>query len=84
MRNVIQSDYVRSLVVGTVAVLGLLGVAGLAFPESVAGDLAGIVFSASTATSTARLAAPIVLAGLGGIFAEKSGVINIGLEGLLI
>ncbi|WP_049982935.1 ABC transporter permease [Halorubrum sp. BV1] len=84
MRNVIQSDYVRSLVVGTLAVLGLLGVAGLAFPASVAGDLAGIVFSASTATSTARLAAPIVLAGLGGIFAEKSGVINIGLEGLLI
>jgi len=84
MRSVIESDYVRSLVVGTAAVLGLLGVAGLAFPESVAGDLAGIVFSASTATSTARLAAPIVLAGLGGIFAEKSGVINIGLEGLLI
>ncbi|GAA0721264.1 simple sugar transport system permease protein [Halorubrum trapanicum] len=73
-----------SLIVGTVGVLALLGILGLAFPESVAGDLAGIVFSTSTATSTARLAAPIVLAGLGGIFAEKSGVINIGLEGLLI
>ncbi|ELZ44574.1 inner-membrane translocator, partial [Halorubrum californiense DSM 19288] len=55
------SSYVRSLVVGTVGVLLLLGVVGLAFPGSVAGDLAGIVFSTSTAKSTARLAAPIVL-----------------------
>jgi simple sugar transport system permease protein len=79
-----ESGYVRSLLAGIVGVLALLGALGLAFPDSVAADLAGIVFSASTAQSTARLAAPIVLAGLGGIFAEKSGVINIGLEGLLI
>ena len=79
-----ESGYVRSLLAGIVGVLALLGALGLAFPGSVAADLAGIVFSASTAQSTARLAAPIVLAGLGGIFAEKSGVINIGLEGLLI
>ncbi|WP_049906272.1 ABC transporter permease [Halorubrum tebenquichense] len=84
MQGLFESDYVRSLVVGTVSVFGLLGLLGLLFPDSVAGDLARIVFSTSTATSTARLAAPIVLAGLGGIFAEKSGVINIGLEGLLI
>jgi simple sugar transport system permease protein len=82
--GLIEDDYVRMLVVSTTSVLGLLGVLGLLFPESIAGDLSGIVFSSSTASSTARLAAPIVLAGLGGIFAEKSGVINIGLEGLLI
>ncbi|MDZ5811209.1 ABC transporter permease [Halorubrum sp. AD140] len=82
--DMIDSEYVRSLIVGTTAVLGLLGVLGLLFPDTVVGDLAAIVFSTSTAASTARLAAPIVLAGLGGIFAEKSGVINIGLEGLLI
>ncbi|PAU84515.1 ribose ABC transporter permease [Halorubrum salipaludis] len=82
--DLVESDYVRSLIVGTVGVLGALLVLGTLFPDSVAGDLSGIVFSTSTAASTARLAAPIVLAGLGGIFAEKSGVINIGLEGLLI
>ncbi|WP_283403903.1 ABC transporter permease [Halorubrum sp. DM2] len=84
MEGLFESDYVRSLVVGTVGAFALVGILGLLFPDSIAGDLAGIVFSTSTATSTARLAAPIVLAGLGGIFAEKSGVINIGLEGLLI
>ena len=78
------SSYTKSIVAGTVGLLALLGVLGVAFPDSVAGDLAGIVFSTGTAAATIRIAAPIVLAALGGIFAEKSGVINIGLEGLLI
>ena len=41
-------------------------------------------FDASYVRSTLRFTVPIAFAGLGGIFAEKSGVINIGLEGLLI
>jgi simple sugar transport system permease protein len=62
----------------------LLVVAGLLFPESFAGTLLGIVFAKGTLASALRLSVPITLAALGGIFSEKSGVINIGLEGLLI
>ena len=46
-------------------------------------DVTGTI-SASYFASALRLTVPIAFAGMGGIFAEKTGVINIGLEGLLI
>lgn len=46
-------------------------------------DVTGVL-SASYLASALRLTVPIAFAAMGGIFAEKSGVINIGLEGLLI
>ncbi|USZ68774.1 ABC transporter permease [Halorussus salilacus] len=72
---------------GGLAVAALLAVE-LLFPANPITDiavvLATIVVDANYVSSVLRLTVPIAFAALGGIFAEKSGVINIGLEGLLI
>jgi ABC-type uncharacterized transport system permease subunit len=68
------------------AVLLVAGAAVLVeflFPASPVSELIRVVDSGYIA-SAIRLSVPIAFAALGGIFAEKSGVINIGLEGLLI
>ena len=42
------------------------------------------LFSRGGVGATLRFSAPILLAGLGALWAERSGVINIGLEGMMI
>ena len=79
------SGSVRELTAwATVGSLAALLVGGAVFPDTILGVLADVITDKNTLAAALRLSVPIAFAALGGIFSEKAGVINIGLEGLLI
>lgn len=63
-------------------VLALGGVVVVSLVRVITG--ADDLTSAGTFGSALRLAVPILMAGLGGLYAERCGIVNIGLEGMLI
>jgi len=79
MRGLLRSSMVLRWMLAALGLVVVLSIVqGLARPETT--DL----LSAGTAESTLRRAVPILLAGLGGIWAERAGVVNIGLEGMMV
>lgn len=47
-------------------------------------EILAMIFDVRTLNAAIRLSTPIALAALGGAFSERAGIINIGLEGMLL